>query len=89
MYPLNAEPHSADFFPRKDNAPVQDVPVDNPEEVTLSLREERTSDSLEELAQFWSTAQPSHLSPRSSKTISQAKLRTFRQSGKRSTIKDS
>jgi hypothetical protein len=30
MYPLNGEPHCADFFPRKDNAPIQDVPVDNP-----------------------------------------------------------
>jgi hypothetical protein len=49
------------------------------QEVTLLLREELISDFLEELAQFWLTAQPSHLSPRSSKTISQAKLRTMRE----------
>ena len=30
MYPLNGEPHCADFFPRKDDAPAQDAPVDNP-----------------------------------------------------------
>jgi hypothetical protein len=34
---------------------------------TMDGAEERTSDSLEELVQFWLTAQPSHLSPRSSK----------------------
>jgi hypothetical protein len=46
MYPLNGEPHCADFFPRKDDALFKMFRLIT-QEMTLSLREELISGFLE------------------------------------------
>jgi hypothetical protein len=47
MYPLNREPQCAEYFPRKDDTLSKTFLLIR-QEVNVSLREERTSDSLDE-----------------------------------------